>query len=185
MKKVYIILPILLVIILICFFIYRENSFSFALIKSGFKTSDIDIIEHGFDNNKDEFKVLKTSTDKEKVVLVKMTKSNLGIWSVSDIQKDANKGVVSIAWFGDGGVKRYEPTENPIFFTETHYVYYGTNASKLIEFFPNQIPENVTLSVQQAGKIFCIHLLSRGDPEQLSKIDIVKLLIKNKCIANN
>ena len=183
MKKVYVIFPVLLAIILICFFIYQANSFSFALIKAGFRSGDSDIIYHGFDNNNDEYKIVKTSTDKEKVILLIMTKNNMDIWSVSKIRKNDHNGVVSIGWFGDGGAKWYEYTDNPIFFTETHVVYYGTNATKLIEFLPDQIPENVTLSVRQAGKIFCIHVLTRDRPERLEKIDVVELLIKNKCIT--
>jgi len=184
MKKTFKVLLLILGLILICFFIYKGNSFSFALANAGFNVSDIDTLEHGFDNNNKEFKVIKTSTGKEKVVLAIMTKNKLGIWSISLIHKNENNGVVSIGWFGDGGVKRYEQTENPIFFNETHIVYYGTNAIKLIELLPDQLPDNVTVSVSQAGEIFSIHLLTRGDSDILNSINVVDLLIQNKCISN-
>lgn len=71
-----------------------------------------------------------------------------------------------------------------IFQKEWHNAYYGTNATKLIEFLPGQIPENVAVNIHQAGQQFWIHLVTYGEPEVLSKINIEKLLKENKSISS-
>ena len=183
MKKVRFILIIVMFLIVVSLFLYKENSFTLALVSNEFNVKDIDTIYHGFNNNDDEFKVLKTSTKKGNLALIVLTKNKLGIWYLSQTRQNENKGVVNIGWFGDGGVKRYEYSENPTFFNETHIVYYGKNAISLIKFLPNQIPQNVAFSVRQAGKVYCIHLLARDKSDVLNSIKIEELLIKNNCIS--
>ncbi|MDK2903106.1 MAG: hypothetical protein PWQ93_1025, partial [Clostridiales bacterium] len=77
------------------------------------------------------------------------------------------------------------PADDPIFVEdEWHYAYYGTNAIKLIEFLPGQIPCNVVMNIRQAGEKFCIHLITFADPAVISNINIEALLKENKCIPS-
>lgn len=175
---------IVIALIILGFILYWGFSFQIALVQSGYRIGDIEVLEHSFDTKDNEFKVIKTSSDKEKISLVIIKKNRIGIWSISQTRKDNNKGIVSIAWFGDGGAKRYSESENPIFYDESHFIYYGTNATKLIEFLPEQIPEDVTVSVNQAGNVYCVHLVSRGKSDIIGNIDVEALLKKNDMISS-
>ncbi|MCX7884855.1 MAG: hypothetical protein N2448_07495 [Caloramator sp.] len=84
----------------------------------------------------------------------------------------------------NAGAKRFTHTENAIFENEWYYAYYGTNAAKLIELLPGQIPDNVTVNIRQAGQKFWIHLISFSEPDVISNINIEALLKKNKCIPS-
>ena len=69
-----------------------------------------------------------------------------------------------------------------MFETEWHMAYYGDNAIDLIQFHPGQLPHNVTVNIQQAGKIFWVHVITYDDAKTFNSIDIPSLLLENKCI---
>jgi hypothetical protein len=164
--------------------IIRANSFSIALRRAGLNPNHVTTIEHSFDSDKQEFKVIETSSKDNKLILAIVTKNRLGFWSISNIRGDgtANPHFASIAWVKGGGFKRFSPTEDSVFQNEWHYAYCGDNATKQIEFLPGQIPENVTVNIQQGGSKFWIHVISFAEPEVLNAFDVKALLEENKCI---
>lgn len=50
--------------------------------KSGFNPHDIEVLESDFHANGDEIKIIKTSSNKQEIVLVYMVKNKIGFWSV-------------------------------------------------------------------------------------------------------
>ncbi len=114
-----------------------------------------------------------------------ITKNNLGFWTITSKSGKvaANPNLISIGWIRGGGAKRFIYTENAEFENEWHIAYYGNKATKLIYFLPGQIPENVTVNIQQAGELFWIHIITFANPDVLNSIDIQTLLIKNQCIT--
>ena len=163
--------------------IIRANSFQISLHRQGLGNQNVDIIDHGFDNNKDEFKVIKTISNDNEIVLALMIKNKMGFWNISSIKASTtDSNLVTIGWVISGGAKRFVYTENAIFEQEWHLVYCGNNAKKLIEFFPGQIPENITVNIQQAGEEYCIHIISFAEPDVLNSFDVITLLKNNQCI---
>ncbi len=183
MKK----LCITLIIIFMAFIIInllKMNSFSIALKMAGLNSYDIDEIEHSYGYTEGEFKVIKTSTKDEKIVLAIVEKNKLGFWTVTTKREDKAilPNLYSVAWLRRGGAKRYSFSENAMFETEWHMAYYGDNAIDLIQFHPGQLPHNVTVNIQQAGKIFWVHVITYDDAKTFNSIDIPSLLLENKCI---
>lgn len=159
------------------------QGFQIALLLGGYHANDVVVLDHGFDSADHEFKVIKTSSRMDNVVLVLMRKSSMGVWSISDVGVHGKNGVASIAWFGDEGAKRFSQAAELQFFRETHAIFYGANATKLINFSPDVLPENVTLSVDQTGEVFCIHVTTRDQPEQIGKLDVEGVLEESGCLA--
>ncbi|MBZ4646474.1 MAG: hypothetical protein PWR27_1432 [Petroclostridium sp.] len=184
MKKSHIILLLVLIFAVIGFFVLQSCSFSLALVRAGLNIGDVEDIEHSYDSVMKEFKVIKTSSKKHEIVLALVTKDSMGFWEVKKTSEatSVRPNLVGIAWIRSAGAKRFTHTENAIFENEWHYVYYGTNAAKLIEFIPGQIPCNVTVNIRQAGQKFWIHLISFSEPDVISNINIEALLKENKCI---
>lgn len=187
MKKLYFITATLLIFALIISLIIWHESYSLALIREGLNPKDVFTIEHSFDSNKKEFKVIKTSSKDNKNKLAILTKNNLGMWNISSTSEDAREtpSLIRIGWIRGAGARRYEYSENASFENEWHIAYYGNNATKLIEFLPGQIPENVTVNIRQAGKEFWIHMVSFAEPNALNNVDIDEILVKNQCISSH
>ena len=184
MKKLHIILLLVLIFAVIGFFFLQANSFSFALVRAGLNPGDVETIEHSYDSVMKEFKVIKTSSKKHEIVLALVAKDSIGFWKVRNAREASpiRPNLVGIAWMRSAGAKRFTHTENAIFENEWHYAYYGTNAAKLIEFLPGQIPDNVAVNIRKAGRKFWIHLISFSEPDVISNINIEALLKENKCI---
>jgi len=185
MKKTYIILLVLIFAVM-CFFVLQTHSFSLGLVRVGLNPGDVETIEHSYDSVMKEFKVIKSSSKQHEIVLALVTKNSMGFWNVKKTSKatPARPNLVEIASMRNAGAKRFTHTENAIFENEWHYAYYGTNADKLIEFLPRQIPDNVTVNIRQAGQKFWIHLISFSEPDVISNINIEALLKENKCIPS-
>ncbi|WP_139906133.1 hypothetical protein [Clostridium thermarum] len=164
--------------------IIRANSFSIALRMAGLNSNYVRIIEHDFGTNDEEFKVIETSSKDSKITLSIVTKNRLGFWKVSSFRGDdtVDPHFTSIAWIKGGGSKRFSSTEDSVFENEWHYAYCGDNAIKEIKFLPGQIPENVTVNIQQGGSKFWIHVISFADPGVLNRFDVKAILEENKCI---
>jgi len=173
-------------ILIIIFFLIHTSGFSLALIRAGFNTNDVEVIEHSYDSAVGEFKVIKTSSKEHKIILACMSRNSFGFWKVITTSEvtSVRPDIVEIAWVRGAGAKRFTHTENAIFENEWHYAYYGTNATKLIEFLPGQIPENVAVNIRQAGQQFWIHLVSYGEPDVLSRIKMEYLLEESKSISS-
>jgi|GEM_PF-635573 len=186
MKKSQIILLFVLIFLVIGFFVLQTYSLSLGLVRAGLNPGDVETIEHSYDSVMKEFKVIKTSSKEHEIVLALVNKDSMGFWKVKNTSEatSARPNLVEIAWMRDAGARRFTHTENAIFENEWHYAYYGTNAAKLIEFLPGQIPDNVAVNIRQAGQKFWIHLISFSEPEVISNINIEALLKENKCITS-
>ncbi len=185
MRKFGVTLTIVLILGLVVFFILRAFSFPLALRMSGLNPRVTDRIEHSFDANGREFRVIKTESRDGGINLVLLTRNGLGFWCMeSQSSNDGQPGPwpVSIGWIRSGGAKRFDFEENATFENEWHLAYYGNNAIKKIEFLPGQIPENVTVNIQQAGAVFSIHVVSFAEPDVLNRFNVPDLLIENHCI---
>ncbi|WP_163193569.1 hypothetical protein [Clostridium thermarum] len=173
-----------IILIGIAFLIIRANSFSIALRRAGLNPNYVRTIEHDFGTNDEEFKVIETSSKDSKITLAIVTKNKLGFWKVSSFRGDdrVDPHFTSIAWVKGGGFKRFSPTGGTVIEHEWHYAYCGDNAIKEIEFLPGQIPENVTVNIQQGDSKFLVHVISFAEPEVLNGFDVKALLEENKCI---
>lgn len=184
MKKACIAILSISFLALIILLIVRATSFQIALNNSGFHSTDVYTIEHSFDSNKNEFKIIQTVTKDDKLSLINLYRNQFGFWKISDANttESNDPGFISIGWIQSSGAKRFLPAENAQFEKEWHMVYSGNNALKLIEFKSGQIPANVTISIQQAGALYWLHLITFAEPDILNSIDVKALLQENHCI---
>lgn len=185
MKKIHIVILAILILVFVYITITKE-SFSIALWRAGFSSSNIQTLARSFDDNGNEIKVIKTSSKKHDIVLVYLVKNKFGFWKVGYFTTSSSNKLAVIGWMKWSAIRRFKLDEDPLFEAENHRIYYGNNAIKRIEFLPGQIPENVAVSIWQAGKEYYIHLVcfETGKDSPLNSIDIYSLLLKNKCIAN-
>lgn len=177
---------IIILLVIVVFFIIRANSFVFALKNEGLTTGDIHTVEeHDYDANGREFKVVQTTSKSGELALALLTKNQFGFWSVTQCDvatADKQRDSVRIGWIQDGGAKRFTHTENAIFEQEWHLAYCGANAIKRIEIFPEQMPANVTVNIQQDGELYWIHVISFAEGEVLNDFDLMTILEENGCI---
>jgi hypothetical protein len=153
---------------------------------SNYDTEGINIFEHSYDSNNDEFMVVSTRYKNSDITIVHLTKNKWGFWKIKNSQKnkDIETDVLSYKWLIHAGAKQFNYELNPYFEKELHVLYYGTNALKLVKFKPGEIPENVTINIQQAGNVYYIHLISFADLELLNSIDIPEILLENAIIGS-
>lgn len=175
----------LIVIFLLLFLFIRSQSFSLALFFKGYHKGSIQYFDQTYDANEDEMKVLTSTSNDKNIIILHMTKSKLGFWQErrSIDVKDPSTGISSYQWVHPAGSRRYPFGLNGQFEWETHSLYCGSNAVKLIEFKPGQLPENVTVNVQQAGELYFIHLISYADLNIINDLDIPNILLDNGNIA--
>lgn len=183
MNKKRIIIIVAVAVCLIVFFVLQANSLSFSMRAAGLETDDVKLVEALDIDLDQEFKVLQTEKETGELVLVRMVKNKLGFWEVADLNSanssERNNNYVSIAWVKDAGIKRFTHTETPVFEYEWHYVYCGYNAKEKIEFLPEQIPNNVTVNIQQAGEYYLIHVVTFADPDTNSSFPVWDILKEN------
>lgn len=187
-KTCIVIISILTIVIIVCS-ILRMNSFSLALRRAGLNPYDVIPLESDFDANGDEIKIIKSSSDKQEIVLVYMVKNKMGFWSVGYQSPNPHPEgeldeiqPVYIGWMGPAGTKWYNIGGDTPFEMEYHLLYYGNNAIKLIEFLSGQIPNNVAVNIQQAGNEYSIHLIHFDVPDVFNNINMPSLLLEAKCI---
>lgn len=183
MKRACIVSLIVIAIAAVAYLAFSFNSLRIAVKSADYDPNDIAVLERGFNNNGKEFRIIKTRKG-DNLALVYMEKNNMGFWTVSYTGGNTSPGtrLVSIGWFKNAGIRRYEVSENPSFSSEWHILYYGNNAIKPIDITPEQLPRGIAFNIQQAGSDFSIHLISYETPDILNQIDIHSLLIDTNCI---
>ncbi|MDK2902185.1 MAG: hypothetical protein PWQ93_104, partial [Clostridiales bacterium] len=99
MKKSHIIL-LILIFTIIGFFVLRSYSFSLGLVRAGLNPRDVEVIEHSHDRVINEFKVIKTSSEKHDIVLALVAKDSMGFWKVKNTNEATSirPNLVEIAW---------------------------------------------------------------------------------------
>ena len=170
---------------IICVYIARSLTFTLNLKLSGFSTASYKELEHSYDRVLDEFKVIQTETKSGQPAIVLLAKNKFGFWNVSNsnVAIDSNSDFIQLAFMRSTSIKRYDATENGIIEHEWNYLYCGTNAIKLIEFKPGQIPDNVTVNISQADNKYQIHLITYTGSDILGELDLEKILKENNCIT--
>lgn len=162
------------------FFILQHNSETITLNQAGVDTKstirDVETID--FDNGH-EFKVIQCSMEDGKLAIVHLRKNDWGFWEVHSIEKENELNYAEYIWVKDTGYQLYSPTDTPIFGNEYHYVYCGNNALKLIKIAPEQLPDNVTLNVQQLGEFYLIHMFTYEKPQNIAGFNVIKYLQEN------
>jgi len=176
MKKVYIV-SLICISAAVAFIVFSINSLSIALKSKGYSHEYVLVLERGFNDNGNEFRIVKTSKGDD-FVLVCVEKNNMGFWTVAFTGGISSPGthLVSIGWMKNAGIRRYEVDDTPSFSNEWHKLYYGDNAIKLISITPKQLPSGVALNIQQTGSDFSLHFISFEKPEVLEHIDVYYLL---------
>lgn len=173
-KKVLAIILSVIILAAIIFIVIRGNSFKMALKNEGLGVGTVHTtIEHAFDANGQEFKVIQTTTEKEEMAVAIVTKNKWGFWEVTSCDvESADLGYARVGWIQNAGMFQFE----------WHMVYCGNNAIKTIEFSEEHIPSNVTVNIQQTEEYYQIHVISFAEPEVLSELDVMSILKENKFI---
>ena len=173
-------------IMLAVFLVSRANSLTLALISAGIDTDQpIRNVEELAILSDREFKVIQGTTKDGKLALVQLLKDVTGRWTVMSIQTEQTKGqasVASSAWFTDAGTQRFAATDVPEFYCEWHCAVCGNDAQKWINIPPEDIPDNLTINIQQIGGFYLIHMIS-FEPEPIN-FDLVRYLAENGYIPN-
>lgn len=184
MKKPVIIIVAIVALLLTALSTAWAKNFYITLLFEGYKTSDIQIIDNSYDENNIEYKVIKTSSKDHEVVLAILTKNALGIWNITQSQESTeDAALTTIGWVTKGEIKRFSYKDGSTIENEWNLVYCGNNATKLIEFKTGQIPENVTVNIQQNAASYLIHVISFAESDTLNNFDVPSLLIENQCIT--
>lgn len=186
-KKRYISFLIILIVLItssIIMFIHK-NSFYNVLKKAGYANYEANILESGFNDNGNEFNIVilnRFST----VALVYMEKDKRGKWEVSYTggKSSIDNKFLTIGWMNEAGFKYYKQSDEPIFETEWHVIYYGENAIRSIEIPLSELPPGVAVNVQQSGNTYLIHTVSYIDPEILNQIDMKMILEETNCVES-
>lgn len=176
MKRVYIV-SLIGITAAAAYIVFSINSLSIALKSKGYSHEYILVLERGFNDNGNEFRIVKTSKGND-LVLVYVEKNNMGFWTAAFTGGISSPGtnLVSIGWMKNAGIRRYEADDDPSFSNEWHKLYYGDNAIKLVSIMPEQLPPGVALNIQQTGSDFSIHFISFEKPDVLEQIDVYYLL---------
>ena len=183
-KTVFLWVCVMVVVLAAIFLLVRGNSLSLALRQVELDPGSLHVIHRGWDANGQEYQVLQTANSTGSLALVRCSRNVPGFWRVEDCNpvKDGERNYAQIGWMESGGVKRFIHTESPVFETEWHFAYSGNNALKLIELAPEQIPDNVTVNIQQAGALYWIYVISFAEPDVLNQFDVIGILRENGCI---
>lgn len=174
-QKIKIFLSIIIVISFIIFLIINLNSLKIEVLKNGY--SNFEIIERGYDNNDNEFRVIKMKNN-QNFALAYLVKNNLGFWKIWDIQESSlkNNKYVTVGWNKTVGLTYNENDNSSNILWEWHSLYYGTNAIKPIKIDSNKIPIGVAFYIQQGQGDYLINFITYNNPEVLNQIDISNLI---------
>lgn len=170
-------------VILVAIILLWINNYRLVVAINGLNSRDI--LYSGIDDNGSVYRIIETVPNRNKIALAYLSKNKLGIWSLSSSASyDKTTGqLASIGWMRQAGIKRFLASDNPIFETEWHRIYYGENAIKAISFLPGQIPGNIAVNIRQAGNQYSIHLISYESPDKLNNINMKEILKKAGCIS--
>lgn len=171
--------------LVVIFIIYRQLSLDIAYFLEGINSNSTIEIEHSFDINKSEYKVIRAKSEEDNILLVRLVKTKLGIWKIGDISSGSNTKINSISWYGDGGpyINQFGSIDEIGF--EWHFVYSGNNALKYIEIEKIDIPKNMTVEIYQFNTEYIIHLITFEKPEIFNSFNIVNKLIENGFIDSD
>ena len=184
MQKRFTLILVAVAIATISYIVCYSNSYALALVLENMNRNETAILKAGFDSNGDEYRVvISRSSSSNEVALIRLCKNSIGLWRIANIENERNPetGLLTIGGIDASGVRRFSVLDDPTFEFEIYNIFHGNNAIKPIELSPKQLPNNVTMSIRQAGEEYTIILFCYGNPESLN-IDLHKLLIESKSI---
>ena len=173
---------IVLLAVVIGFFLVRGNSFSIAIAASGYRTDNVKTLHSGVDANGNEFCMIKVGAiDEEGFAILHMVKGFMGFWSClskyTSVEGMASGGFADFneeEWQDGIGLKMY-----------FHVLYYGTTAIGKVEIYPEQIPDYTTVTIQQDGSEFYVHVITNAELEPEDTLNVPLVLYENGCIESN
>lgn len=175
MKKISIgIVSVILVLLIILY----HNNYAIVLSSHGVSTELTDIIDFGVDPNGNEYRAIGTFRADGSVSLAYCVKGTAGIWTVP-LLADSNTrktDFVQIGWFDLITANRFDIFDSPLVIFESHEVYAGNNALKLITFSKEELPDSVSVTIRQSGSAFVLHFVSSGETDALTEMNITDLL---------
>lgn len=167
---------IIFVSMVICILWYYN--YSIVLLHNGFKLKETSIISAGIDNGGKEYRVIKSKDAYGNVKFAYCSKEFASLWKIIQIadKPSDDTGMIAIGWSGKINVSRFNMEDNAIFEHEIHHVYYGRNALKLVDVPVEKLSSDITVSIEQNGTEYILHLISYGDADALNKVNIYELL---------
>lgn len=184
------VLFVLLIVLAVCWI----HSFSLALNFAGLDSADVYEINALVDPEGMIHKFIQTTTKEGDFVLARVKRNTLGFWSVEEINTNkpfeeySETPVISMVWAKRAGARRFN-TQNAKLEIEYHVFYFGTDAIKFITIDQEQLPENTTINIHQAGERYWLHAISfpdeDGDVDLIGSIEypIHEILENNGCVA--
>lgn len=191
-KTIIIWLAVIAVLILtvIVFFILQANSFSLMLRSADLYPGTVIYIdklgatEGRIERRNRQYTVFLSETmPSGRPALVYAERNYWGFWYIEDIEIAEDEGdSVSLFWTNSAFGRSFNPNDNYIHEREVQRAYCGSNAIKLIEIKPEQLPPNTAVNIQQAGNVYRIHTVSYVSGETTPSIDFEAILRENGCI---
>ena len=181
MKKLAIVVGALSILFNV-FFCVRESNLAIMLSANGLKSGSITYFTERDEIAGRQFSFFQTTTNKGEPVLVQAERTKLGFWKiVKEERLSENKHFIDLSWVDFAGTRRYTEKENAIREKEWHFVYCGDDAIKAIELYPEQLPENAAVNIQQAGEVYLIHIVVYGEGE--FSLGVRTALEENGCVT--
>jgi len=173
---------ILTVVVLTVLLLLWVNSFSLMLYGAGLNRDGvIYVLEQKEINNGLEVKMLQTTTKDGELALVWAQKNKLGIWQIENMESTTEEiRFLDMSWMEPSVMRRYSEKEIGIRERGWHFVFCGDDAIKLVELYPEQLPENAAVNIQQAGEFYLIHVVVYDDDGFL--IEVRAALEENGCV---
>lgn len=173
---------ILSVAVLVVLFLLWANSFSLMLHGAGLSRDGVIYLLEQKERNSDvEVKLFQTTTYGGELALVRAQKNKLGIWRIENMEKTTEKmRFIDMGWMEASVMRRYSEKEIGIRERGWHFVFCGDDAIKLVELYPEQLPENAAVNIQQAGEFYLIYVVVYGDDG--FSLDVRAALEENGCV---
>ena len=174
----------LLVVACIVFFAVRAGSRDAALRGAGFYPQDCEVLWKGFYNNDDLNEVVRLRSEESRLTTGTLVRNRWGFWSFykQSERTSPDQHLIGAAWTRFAGIRYFEGRESRE--VEQHRFYCGDNAQKTVRFLQGQLPDNVTVNIQQVGKDFAVHLIMFTNGEEQNNLDIHTLLVQAGCIPD-
>ena len=182
-KKLVIIIATMLAVVLLLIW---ANSFSIAMHSVGLLPNESTYSEYLADDDGRLLQVVQSKNGDGQVGLALLRRDAFGIWHVLD--SDISDGALSMArvvWYMGSVWQKFDyPFGEEIQNYEWHYIYSADNATDIVRFLPEQIPDGAIVKIRQAGSLYWIHIVSYDtDSSGMFPYKIEEILKNNGCIS--
>lgn len=174
-KRILFIVP---AVALAVFLLYWALNYDVLLWTNGF--SDPQTVYTGIDDNGEEMQILKKEGE-DGFRLAHLTKSGAGFWRLEYTAEPVGEGYTVMAWGKWTGLRTFGSAQNG-FTREEHLVLCGKNAVGTIAIPDAEIPNNVTVGVEQGSETYQLHVISYGDISRYQG-ELYDYLLANNMVA--